>query len=821
MNTTLRLASLLVLLALAAPPARAQAPVVPRPVLPRAPGFAAPPPAALAAPAGAGEAVEMGGDGLVSLKFNETPLETVLDQYSQFTGRTILLAPGVKASITLRSHSKLTQQEAIEAIEAMLAMNSIGLVKEGEKFLRVVPIQSVIQEHKAFLVNPGAEAATNLEHVVSEILTFTHVELADVQKAIAGLTHPYASVQPLERINGLLITDTAANLARVKEIIALIDKPIEMEEKLHIIQIRHAKASEVKSRLEEIIATTTPQETRATVARPAPSGPPGVIRATVTTAPTAPGRATMPLVRTAPVAEPAESDAHRDIIQPPVKIVADDRSNILIIITKPRNMDIFNKMVEAIDIETAPDVSVKVFRLEYADAEAVASMLNDLIGAAKKEDKPAAAGAAGAAAGGEGATETRSTALEEYVRQMREIRSQATGTQPTKSKIGELSQQNIKILPDKRSNALIIMASKSDMATLEEIIQGMDIMLSQVAIEAVILSVSLDDTIETGVDWVQRSMIAYDKKQGGRNPLFGFAGRQAVAGLSPQNALSMNSASSIPAGGGLSYYFTIFNLNADLVLKLSASDSRSRVLSAPVILTTDNTEASINVATERYFYKGQKPVSAGSNVEYVEDVELREVGINLTVTPRINKNKFVVMEIKQTIDTIAGEQAIPNRGNWPIVGSRELSASIAVNSGETIMLGGLSSKENSLSRSKIPILGDIPFLGIPFRNSKKGEQRSEILVFITPYVLDTPEEIAADATRRRDALDVKGLWKRGWSASKLAEPSAQELRDERARQRREARGIMDAPPDAAAPDAAPAAPEPAAPTEPGGPAQGT
>jgi general secretion pathway protein D len=786
---------LAVALLLLASTARSQQPANPPvPVIPRLPGLRTPPQSAgadAAAPAVPSES----GERLISLKFSDTPLEMVLDRYAEFTGRTVLIAPGLKANITLRIEKRITIPEAIEAIEAVLAMNNIALVREGERFVKAVQINTARFEGHAIRAGEAVPDEVR-DYLITEIIPLKHLELADAQSAIATVVHPYANVQALPRINSLFVTDTATNIERVKQLLALLDQPIEMKEELFIIQIHHAKASDIRARLSEIIAETVAQQQSrpATTVRPAVSGPPGVIRATTT-----------PVLRApSPTTPPPESDtSSRDLIRGPVKLVADDRANILIIVTRPENMAFFNKIVEAIDVGVEPDIIVKVFRLEHADAGEVEGMLNKLIGAAGQP--PAAGGAPPSLRdrpreSGEG---ERATELSEYVRLLQEARA-AAQERTEKSKLGELSAQNVKILSDKRSNAVIVMASKSDMAAIEEIIHDMDIMLSQVLIEAVILSVTLTKDSETGVDWLQRSMTAYRQEAGGgRRAIAAFTGGSALSGVTPISAL--NTPSSIP--GTLSYFLTFFDLNLDAVIKLSASDNRARIISSPVILTTDNKPAEIEISKDAYFYKGQKPVSAGSTIEYVEDVEVRKVGTKLTVTPRINKNKFVVMDIKQVIEEIAESQSIPNRGQWPIASTRSMNATIAVNSGETIMLGGLSKKSDRAGGLKIPFFGDIPLLGALFRQRVRQDAREEIMVFITPYVLDTPEEIRADAERRRRAADLGGIWKRGWSASRLADPSDEELRLQRIQARLE-RGGRENPSPSPPPESEPSSPSP-------------
>jgi general secretion pathway protein D len=709
------------------------------------------------------------GEKMLSLKFSDSPLEMVLDRYAELTGRTILMAPGVKLNITLRIEKKVTVPQAINAIEAILAMNNVALVNEGDMFVKVVQINTARVEGDVIRTGTETEAALAKDagYLVTEIIPLKHIELADAQAAIATVVHPYANVVALPRINSLFVTDTSVNIDRVKQLLSLIDQPIEMKEELHIIRVLHAKASDIKGRLAEIIAETEAQQkTAPAVVRPSLTGPPGVIRAAGVN------------VNRSPIIAAPESETKRDLIQGQVKLVADDRANILIIITRPENMEFFNKIVTAIDIGVERDEIVKVFRLEYADATEVEGMLSKLIGATTKDavTPPGAAPAKDAT----GAAPERSAELSDYIKQM-QARAAAAQAAPVKTSAGELNASSVKILSDKRSNALIIKASKGDMEAIEEIIKSMDIMLSQVLIEAIILGVTLDKNSETGVDWLQRSMTAYEQESTGvRKPLFAFTGGTDLGAGTPINAL--NTPSSVPKN--LGYFLTFFDLNLDVVVKLSASDNRTRIISSPVILTTDNKKASIDVSEDLYFYKGQKPVNDGTGVTYVDDIERLPVGTTLSVTPRINKNKFVVMEIEQNTEDADKSKTI-GTVDWPIIARRKMSASIAVTSGDTIMLGGMTKKTEVSNVTKIPFLADIPILGIPFRDTTRGNKREDVLVFITPYVLDTPEDIRNDALRRRDSTEVGGLWKRGWSNSKLADPSEQDIRQKKIQEKLE------------------------------------
>lgn len=707
------------------------------------------------------------------LKFNSAPIDLVLQDYAEQTGRTLLLAPSLPtANITLRSQTDLSLSEYLDAIEAVLSMNGISLLKEGEKFVRVVPNAKAREEPAPLRRADSKEPAPEGSAMISQMIALKYIESAEAIKSIQPLLHSYVPPHAFEGINNILITDTAANINRIMQVIGMIDQPVEAREEPIIVQIHYAKASEIKVKLEEIIAESQGEQ-KSTVQRQRESGAPGV-----DASPMAP--ALVPGVirarragEAAAGSDAAIAEAERGIIRGQVKIVDDDRTNILIILTRPENMSFFEKVIQVLDVETAPDVLVKVFRLESAIAKDIAGMLNDLIGASTTKDDAKSAPGATPGATPEAVPATGGgEALRAYV-QRREAAA-SSPAEPGKSKVGRLSTENVKILSDERTNSLIIMASKSDIAALQDIIRDMDIMLSQVLIEVVILSVTLSDELQTGVDWVQRALVSYNEGPNGTlQPKAAFAGAGGGGSGVPIGPTALNTADSVtktlPQGGGLTYFLTLFDLNMDAVFHAVARDSRSRVLSSPVILTTDNKQAKIEVTSDVYFFKGQKPVQSGTALEYVDDVDRQKVGIKLSVTPRINEKKFVSMEIAQSIED-ANEKQPVNGTLWPIVSSRTLEAEVAVSSGETIVLGGLVKNTDTKAREGIPFLADIPILGMLFRSDTKNQKREEVIVFLTPYVMNTPKEIEEYSARREGAAGAKGMWKQDWSNSKLAEP---------------------------------------------------
>ena len=491
---------------------------------PTAPGAAATPPAAPAS----SEPLEPTLDKsmlknkstMPGLKYKKNPIEIVLMDYALVTGKTLLTSPGVqpllKNEITLESQEgvPLTREEYLDAIESVLSMNGIVLEPFGEKFLKVLPLKTVRTDGIRIQMDVPEGGYPEKSQVVSQMIQLKAIAVSEAQKAIEGFKRPDGLIQTFERTNSLLVTDTQENVNRMLEIIKFIDQPLVATEEVHVRVIRFAKADEIKKRLEEIVAESQKQSQAKEEIKANTSGSPGFTRTAGATSPLTgrplpPGlsRLTAAAQQQQAASSPNEiletlvSDADRGMIRGKVQIISDERSNQLIIITRKENMNFFERIINVLDVETAPDVKVEVQRLEFADAEEVSTMLNDLIGnASSKKDDAAPTAAAKSDA------PSRSTTLAEAAAARTRRSSSATSSAGDSgaAKLGQLSKDNIKILADKRTNAIVMMGSPSDLAAIKEIIKNMDIQLSQVLIETVVLEVSLGDKFETGIDWVRR-----------------------------------------------------------------------------------------------------------------------------------------------------------------------------------------------------------------------------------------------------------------------------------------------------------------------------
>ena len=743
---------------------------------------------------------ERGKGGRPKLKFDNAPAELFLQIYSQVTHRTLLTSPDVpKVTMSLRStdEDNWSDEEYIQAIEQQLQLNGIGLIPVGERFALVVPFKSIGQQGiETFLEIPPAGRHPEEGRIVRQILTPKHVSAEEAQKVIEGFKRPDGQIQYLERTNSLLVTDTQENVNRMIEILTFIDKPLPVLEEVQVYPIRYAKAADVKKSLEEFVEASREQDEKSKKSTAAPrigNSISGGMQRGVSIQRQLPGvtRPGAPVEEAVTSNDALVNDADRGMIRGKVQIMADERSNQLIIVTRPSNMAFFERIIKVLDIETAPEIAVEIIRLKYAQAETkdsnkgVADLLNDLIdsSSSKKEDADAR-------------NANNNASKSNLTNQQNNTPSQPTTiSSSSKSKLGELRKENIKILADSRINAVMVMASPGDLAAIKEIITEMDVPVAQVLIETVVLSVSLNDKISTGVQWVKRvddSNNYRDSFGGGgaqnKSPLNLFSGSKDKDGNPLPGGLGEFVDTAVGAEtGGIAYFGSIKNWGVDFLLHAAESDNQTKVLTSPILMTQDNKEATLESTELVYLYNGMKYMgSSYGGSDYQPDIKQEEMGLKITVTPRINPDGTVVLEFEETFQQLGSPKTIPGsgtrnkdgevtEGTWDSPLSRKISGSISVKNGQTVVIGGLVTQTKVEKEGGVPLLKNLPIIGkYLFGWTEDTDERNELLVFLTPYVFETSEEAQEEARRRKDYLDATGVWNKGWSKSDLADMTDEE-----------------------------------------------
>lgn len=302
-----------------------------------------------------------------------------------------------------------------------------------------------------------------------------------------------------------------------------------------------------------------------------------------------------------------------------------------------------------------------------------------------------------------------------------------------------------KIIADERTNSLLIFASREDMKMIKDIISKLDVVLAQVLIETVIVQVSLDDSQSLGVSYLQNK-----PSQVGNS-------FQGIGALNNKNILSQssflasgatNAGGNIP--GGFSYLATLGNNDLDVSITALAGSSKAKIIQRPRIQTSHAVPATLFVGEQRPY-----PVSSyygGGAFGGYASIQQLQIGVTIEVTPLINPDGLVVMDIHTKIDSFEGNVTIQNVGDVPVTSSKDATAKVAVRDRDTIMLGGLIQNTKTSNNSGIPLLKDIPLLGYLFRSSSSDNARSELIVLIRPTVLPTPEVAALAARSEKDKM---------------------------------------------------------------------
>ncbi len=304
----------------------------------------------------------------------------------------------------------------------------------------------------------------------------------------------------------------------------------------------------------------------------------------------------------------------------------------------------------------------------------------------------------------------------------------------------------VTITADKLTNSLVIVASPIDYETMKDVIQKLDIRRRQVYVEAAIIEMGLTKSRELGFEFQAANLNNVEGSSktsviGGTN--FGNIATAASgpAGLATLTGLNLGAVKGTFTFGGVEY------LNIGALLHALQTDSNVNVLSTPNILTTDNQKAEIMVGENVPFPTGQSQTAATGGA-ILTTVDRKDVGISLKITPQITSEDNVRLEIYQEISNVV-ETASPS-ANGPTTSKRSASTTVVIKDRETMVIGGLIRDNLTTAESKVPFLGDIPILGWLFKYKTTKIEKTNLMIFITPYIIKN-EHDAEEITRRQNA----------------------------------------------------------------------
>jgi general secretion pathway protein D len=462
------------------------------------------------------------------------------------------------------------------------------------------------------------------------------------------------------------------------------------------------------------------------------------------------------------------------VLQPFASAIANpilpiDSSQILVLRDFTENIKRMLQVIDEIDVSVPSEYISEVIPIKYAKASEISAALNSLstgggggasIGGGQTSNRSLTGtrSTGGFGRTGTGANYGGSTPFgsqppglatpqatmnqatgNSFTDRLRNIVNRAAGT-------GEIVVfGQTKMIADERTNSLLIYASREDMKTIREIIAKLDVVLAQVLIEAVIIEVTLNNNRDVGFSYIQGQPqgSGYFKGIGAINNGNALSqGAFGTIGAVTTNALSLP--------GGFSYLANLGNNDLDITLTAVASDSRAKILQRPRIQTSHNEPANLFVGESRPYPSGS--YYGGGSFGGYSSIQAVNIGVTLEVTPLINPDGLVVMDIHQTIESANGSVVIANVGEVPITSRKEAAAKVSVRDHDTIILGGLIETSKTKSGSGVPFLMNVPLVGYLFRSTSDKETRNELIVLIRPTVLPTPEVAALTARAEKDKM---------------------------------------------------------------------
>jgi general secretion pathway protein D len=628
-----------------------------------------------------GDSEERYRRGKITLNFKGANLtEFVAVVFEKILRKNYLIDPRVKGRVTLHTTYPVADEAIMPIVESVLQQNGAAVILQ-QGIYKVIPIEDA----------PGLADAPRVGRNLSgngaygiQIVPLRYVSAKEIEKVVSPMLPRGGEIRVDEARNLLILTASRYRLEQMLDTIRIFDVDWFKGMSFGLFRLQYAEAATLVSELSSLIG----------------------------------------------------ADGKSPLAGGIVKLVPIERLNAVLVVSHaPQYIDQMNKLINQFDwgVEGTPGRRLFVYRLKNSKADKLASVLQQIYDPDDAE-KPSGAGATVAQLP-PGERSNFSQPTQSLSRTADTTQSTSTGASGIDSGAAPVAPQAspgsppggepnpdlatvtaVNIIAEPDSNSLLVMASPQDYRGIEAVIKQLDIAPRQVLIEANIAEVTLSDSLAYGVRWF---MTEGNKELGLNAPVPAGAGG---------DGLTM--ATFTGAGEGRAF------------IDLLASKTAVNFLSAPQIMVLDNQTASIRVGDQIPVTVRNSQSTGDGNSPVVSEVQFRDTGTLLSVTPRINAGGQITLEISQEVSLPGSEPSVGGGGNVAI-SQRTIDSSVVVQSGETVLLGGLILETKNESRSGIPLLMDIPWLGQLFSSTSDVVFRTELIVMITPRVIENESAMRA------------------------------------------------------------------------------
>ncbi|CAI0940799.1 Pullulanase secretion envelope pulD [Serratia entomophila] len=572
-----------------------------------------------------------------SANFKGTDIQEFINTVSKNLGKTIIIDPAVKGKVTVRSYEQLNDKQYYQFFLNVLDVYGYAVIGMPNNVLKVI----VAKEGKrAALSQAGGAEVAEGDEVVMRIVPLRNIAAKDIAPLLRQLNDSVGvgSVAHYEQGNALLITGRAGVVNGLIDIVREMDQ--DDGDQIETLTLKHAAAAEIVRMVNELFR----EEGRQRMA----------------------GAATL-------------------------RLVADERTNSLMLTGDDRIREYVKSMVYQLDNKSVSQGNTKVIQLKYAKAQSLVEVLTGVSSGLQNEKEAAATNVA--------------------------------------------LLKNVVIKADEQTNALIITAAPDVMRDLEEVVTKLDVRRAQVLVEAVIVEVQDGQGLNIGVQWANK-----------------YGGGTQFAGNTPGVATGFEGGMLEAFGKANGLMTGFYSGNWGLLLSAIASNNQNNILATPSIVTLDNAEAEFSVGQDVPILTGSQTTNS-DNV--FNTVSRKTVGIKLKVKPQINKGQSVLMQIEQEVSSVADNAQIAADSLGATFNIRTVNNTVLVDSGETVVVGGLLDKTNSEVESSVPLLGRIPLLGALFRSTSVKESKRNLMLFIRPTIIRTTEGYSQQSQRKVGKFDLE------------------------------------------------------------------
>ena len=633
-------------------------------------------------------------EGSVTLSFSNADIESVANVLAKATGQTILVDPKVKGTINLISNRPLSKSKALDAFSTALRTSGFALVD-------VSGVYRVVAEADAKLISNSVTTGKGKQEgdqIITRIFKLNFESANSLLPVLRPLVSPNNTINAYPGNNTIVITDYASNIQRISQLIESIDAPTSSD--VQSIKLQYAIATDMATILSKVLDTAT-------------------------TGGADPSLKTM--------------------------ILAEPRSNsILIRGASAERIRQIRVLVARLDVPTSNNGNIWVVPLKNAEATKLAVTLRAIVAA----DATLSAQVAGTP--GQPGSVNPAANLNQPQANQQNTAPGAMGSSAATSALTSSSTPTTGgiIQAEPATNSIIITASEPLYRNLRHVIEQLDRRRTQVYIESLIAEVSSTNAEELGIQW--QGLVG----SGNQNVGFGGTNFTNAAGQTGSNIIGLGSNVNnilnpgnpsgvpIPPAPGLNLgMLTKFNgtYGMSALLTALATTQGTNILSTPNLITLDNEEARIVVGQNVPIITGSyAQTGSTSTVTPFQTYTRQDVGLTLRVRPQVSDNGIVKMQIYQEVSSIYNQSF----ASGIILNKRNIESNVLVDDGQIIVLGGLIEDKYNDGSSGIPFLKDIPWIGALFRSDSKTRTKTNLLVFIRPYILRDKDQ-TADITQNR------------------------------------------------------------------------